>query len=157
MSMIFLFLYIFGPQKAAVLNRSAGKLRSSINDISNINGRIHTLHSLLLTACSFKQIQVGLFFTHAKVILVVMISLNISWDTIAEVSDGRIYSSEWIVLSFKWRIQFWNSGHQNSYEQDTIFSHPSPKIYFYWILTEEYLKPLILLLLHYSYIPKEQY
>lgn len=157
MNIIFLFLYILGKQKAVVLNRSADRLRSSINDISNINGKIHALQWLFLTACSFKQIQVDLFFTHSKIILMIMISLNISWDTIAEVSDGRIYSSEWIVLSFKWRIQLWNTGHQTSYEQDTIFSHSSPKIYLYWNLTEESLKPWILLLLHYSYIPKEQY
>lgn len=137
MSIIFLFLYILGQQQAVVLNRSADKLNSSINDISNINGRIQTLQWLLLTACSLKQIPVDPLLHSFKILLMITISLNISWDTTPEISDGRINSSEWIfVLSFKWRIQFWNAGYQTSYEKDIVFSHSSPK----YISTESLLR-----------------
>lgn len=127
--MILLFPYTLGHERESLdFTDQLVWLRSGLDDSPRMSGIVCSLQWALLISCSGNTS--GPFpssICDARVVSVAVASVAVSWDTLAEVSDGRIYQTEQFVFSLRRGIRFWNADCHKSRKQGSIFSRSSPK------------------------------
>lgn len=127
--MILLFPHTLGHERESLhFTDQLVWLRSRLDDSPKMSEIVHSLQWALLISCSGNTSEpFPSSIRDARVVSVAVASVAVSWDTLAEVSDGRIYHTEQFVLSLKRGIRFWNADCHKSRKQGSIFSRSSPK------------------------------